>query len=1050
MTLRTPRRRISPRTKRRYRAIKDFFRRAIGNSSQADIQINSSIAVNVTDLKHQIVGIEKQLNEVSKHLICTECTSMTNDSSSTNNSVKTDTIVLKPETSNSRESKTKFLYKTTNDRKSDESEIIEKSESDRNDLKHVPSKKSKHNQKNIRDMKKSKRPEFNMDEPYPYLGKHKSKSTYERFSSAYSTNSYHSMIDPRCKRTLHEDYEDRRHSGHTGHSRHRPRERVECQRELPHTERKEISAKRPVRNEDKYTRRRKEKSSKETCELDPDFINNIIKRQYRPVKIFGRRESDLSQFSAPICRDQEYKVRENIMEGSDLCSCCYADRKPRFVPYNNVSDMRSICDTRLYSSNRNNRQKTHRRHTNIYNDSSMYDVIPVRERSSPKSRKKFIDDMISPSYYKEVPPSPRTLRPRLNLRAQQYNNMDFEEDYDYRSRKYSPRHQNNMDSYSNKSSNSMVHKSVCNFKGNKQDTVQQIMGITSCRDSLPSPIFNNEAGNVNQTQAANTSINKSQDIESNTDKTDKALCEIKDILQNFLLEIKKDSISQMVKENRGNGQENQSTQMKQNNVKIKSSTEEPSHSDLNNCSMGPFSIPPSPYLPPPYINPCCFPIFPTYPVNCMQNSYVVPSPSFTCATCNNKVEESLNVNKENVAKAKTKTTNNTETDKLIKEIYNLVTQSPPTTRKRDDKSIASHKAVSDKKAVVTRSVGDSIRITRHDANVGTPKLKYYSKSCEAIGSPLEEEHTARTTASYSDTVLDKFSLDATAADTTSTETEVSTDRSTEKKDQSGEGNRLSKVLRSFGLLKKKKKDVIEEEDEDESESESSTEVEIKKKRKKPVFPQEVFNYAVHGQEFFHLPPIPPHLHPEYLAHQQNLLHHHFSPYSRYPAPLIQPTAPPCPCASPHPEYSPPYKPPEVPLCLKEIEVRSAGTQSDRKLPFFGKFGKKKPPDIQMLMQRNSMPPPRNCSTQTAQNKPGFWQKLNTPKPMTESDPRMFSFKKQKELASGDKKLKNAMLKKLFHKKNPFSPNNLIVKTLMGRDPSSFGEPPVMYRPRMFL
>ncbi|XP_053625649.1 uncharacterized protein LOC128683754 [Plodia interpunctella] len=1080
MTLRTPRRRISPRTKRRYRAIKDFLRRAIGSSSQPDIKINSSIAVNVTNLKHQIVGIERQLNEVSKHFLCTDCVDSNESTSSIGRerSIAARTVTLKADTSterNSRESKTKFLFQKLNDRKvSDESDLVEHSESDRNYLKHVEScRKTKTSPKIDTKSKESKhrqRPE--MEESQLYYGKQKSKSTYGRFSSSFST-SYHSLIDPRYERTLRADYDAHHHTARneSGYHRHRTHERAAHQhsKHIPYIESKEVSAKRIVRNEDKRERRRKDKTSRERRELDPDFIDNIIQRQYRPVTMFGRRESNVSQFSAPICRDQEFKSPENILLGSDLCSCCYTDRKHRTAKYNDVSDMRSICDTRLYSSKKNIRHKTCRRQSNYnYNDTSMYDVVPVREKYSPKMQRKIIEDLMCYSNHKEVPPSPRTLRPRLNLKAQNFSNMDMDEVEYYNSRRHTrnrndrPRHYS--DCCSNKSSSLRNLDYPYNMETNKREINQQIMGTTSYRESIQSPQLNNEATNTNQAQAINTTINKLQDIESTTDKTDKALCEIKDILQHFLQEIKKESVSL---DSSSKSEPVPSAEIKQNTVKANTTFDDPSsQSDTNNCSLGPLPLP-QPFLSPHYLNPCCYPVFPTYPINCMQNSFVVPSPSCTCA-CTNKPEKPLTTDKDTSPNTNIKKiNNNTETDKLIKEIYNLVTQSPRTARKKDDKNISSRKEKP--KPVVTRSVGDSIKLTRHDVKVGTPKLKLYSKSCEAIGSPLDEEHTARTTASYSDTVIGKLSLEATAAESTSTETEISTvlTTSTEKKDH----GRISKVLHSFGLIKKKKKDVIEEEDEDESESESSTEVEIRKKRRGPEFPQEIINYAMHGQEFFHLPPIPPpHLHHEYLAHQPNLLHHHYSAYPGYPSSLIQPTAPPCPCVSPHGEpqyhhhskshhnphynhqqnyYNPQNRQPEVPLCLKEIEVKSTATQSDRKLPFFGKFGRRSQ-EMAPLIHHHPMPPPKTISTQTKQNKPSFWQKLNTPKPMTESDPRMFSFRKQKELLAGDAKLKNAMLKKLFHKRNPFSPNNLIVKTLMGRDPSSFGDAPVMQRPKMFL
>lgn len=173
----------------------------------------------------------------------------------------------------------------------------------------------------------------------------------------------------------------------------------------------------------------------------------------------------------------------------------------------------------------------------------------------------------------------------------------------------------------------------------------------------------------------------------------------------------------------------------------------------------------------------------------------------------------------------------------------------------------------------------------------------------------------------------------------------------------------------------------------------------------------------------------------------------------------RPTAPPL-----HTAYDTPYKPmqqPQGPVCLKEIEVKSTATQSERKMSIFRKIKKKiqAPVDTSVEYQNT-------CSTQTqaTQSKPPQrpmmkplinWKKLQA-KAMAEhgklnTDPMKFSWQTEKELADGDLKIRNAMLKKLFYKRNPFSPRNLIVKTLLGKDKSSYGEPNARnLRPRMFL
>lgn len=311
-------------------------------------------------------------------------------------------------------------------------------------------------------------------------------------------------------------------------------------------------------------------------------------------------------------------------------------------------------------------------------------------------------------------------------------------------------------------------------------------------------------------------------------------------------------------------------------------------------------------------------------------------------------------------------------------------------------------------------------------------------------------------------------------------------------------SRFAKVLQSIGLLKKKKKDIIEEI----SESESSVEVEVKPKT---PFRQEITNYTMHGQEYFNRPPVPPYARPErpygygpplgpppgydpraYYANQtsphndaypRHSIHRDTIPEqgpSRFHHEHRHPDRHGYPSAPPYPNYDPhcSHQQPQVPLCLKEIEVKSTGTQSDRKMSFLQKLAKK-----QTVSATARSDPIKNNSTQTPQNnnnrekpeKPGLftgWKNqqakgdanINNGKFIfknpkgddANTNPLKFSFKTQKQLAEGDVKMRNAMLKKLFYKRNPFSPRNLIVRTLMGKDQSSYGEPQVSFRPRMFF
>lgn len=249
---------------------------------------------------------------------------------------------------------------------------------------------------------------------------------------------------------------------------------------------------------------------------------------------------------------------------------------------------------------------------------------------------------------------------------------------------------------------------------------------------------------------------------------------------------------------------------------------------------------------------------------------------------------------------------------------------------------------------------------------------------------------------------------------------------------------------------------------------------------------------MHGQEYFRPPPIPnnyrpneyqPDYHPPYNPGVQEYQYpppppppiHDIYSYSPRTRQRFQEHATAPPYHSKQRPSAPPYQStyensysqmpqPQVPLCLKEIEVKSIGTQSERKMSIFRKIKKKIQPPISPVGGGDDYDQ-RNCSTQTQTartpvtkpvlRKPLFnWKNLQA-KAMEQAkngnnDPLKFSLKAQKDLAEGDLKLRNVMLKKMFYKRNPFSPRNLIVRTLLGKDKSSYGEPQTVFRPRMFF
>ncbi|XP_075992890.1 uncharacterized protein LOC142987836 [Anticarsia gemmatalis] len=1102
-------------------------RDCIGSPSQQDIQINSSIAVNVTDLKRKINGLEQQLDEVSKHcqeIPCLEDCSKRDLESFYQSDLKHEIDTIKEQTEASSELKsngieTQLLYKSSecNYKKSEESGYSRRSH---NDSKRESRELIEEHDGHAPKVKSKKSKMQKIASTGSKLYKHKAKSVYDNFASVYSTSSFHSLANPSISYGNKSYYhKERKHvkPEYTGESHHHRKEK-----RYKESSKKDTDDHFKGPYEGKPSKHRKPKKS--IRDVDPDFIADIIRKQYKPVKMFGRKGSNMSQFSVPVCRDQEFSIQENILEDAELCSCIYGhtlnsgQNHTRLSHRDEMNAMRSICDTRLYSCKKPLRHKDRRMPVDTYSNSDMYDLVPVKERSSPKTRRKFVEDnMIPYQSYREVPPSPRTLRPKLNLKAQYYNELEDYIAHRQHLKRRLPnrqkRYHDRMERFESDIASEVIPeidviplrkppKPIKPQVEHKQ-VQEQSHQDTGTMSSLQYPLFLNEQTSV----TADTTLNKTQETETTTvDKTDKALCEIKDILQTFLHEIKKEAVasqsdksdvSSKTSENEGNAL--QEAHGKLNNMM-------PNNTSYSNYNAGQCGV--APYMQPQFTNPCCYPVLPVCPCPMsVPNGYLVPNPSIPCTNCTNAPKECIS----NYCNKNTETPCPTETDELIKEIYKYVAQGPPRRHISNDHKERKHDDTSmlDSKLLTSRSVGGSYRQFQNDANVGTAPLKCFSKSCEAIGSRLvSDAYYSVTNASYSDTVLEKLSLEATTQSTSGTEMYDSSDQ------DKGKGNRFSKVLRSFGLFKKKKKDVIEEL----SETESVVDEEVKQN---PPFRQEVTNYMMHGQDFYHAPPVdrlyqrPPDYPPQSLDYHGKPHDVHPRMHEYEPGPRDYPPRP----YEYQPDYHPPYNPnardymvspqqdpygqrlqqrlhghpnspyaprhrPSAPpfnssydtssysqmqphLCLKEIEVKSTGTQSERKMSIFRKFKKRMQQPVLMSAMGTEDDYQRTFSTQTPRpievpakpqinkTKPFFnWKNLQS-KAMTGmqgigSDPMSYSLKTQKELAEGDMKLRNAMLKKLFYKRNPFSPRNLVVRTLLGKDKSSFGEPPTMFRPRMFI
>ncbi|KAI8435401.1 hypothetical protein MSG28_003718 [Choristoneura fumiferana] len=1092
MPLRTPRRRISPRTVRRYRAIRNFFRKTLGSvASQPDININSSIAVNVTHLKHKIVGIEHQLDEVSKH--CRELASIDNISRiTTENSIPTEDnrastaqIERAPSTRDSVDNEARLLYKTPGSQ-------FEKLDNDT-----LP---KLHNECSERDRrsgdsmnfevyqtqvskgrtKKNKR-DIHYDNDYgegsPNLRKNRIQPELKA-SQAFYTSSSHSDDTPRTEHPITpSDYpirgrkESWLEDQFPGRSPTRDRDEELGARHKDRTPRNKSKSP-PRARESKHGKSKRHKS---VCpELDQDYIADIIKRQYKPMTMFGRRESEFSQMSTPVCRDQDtYGVPENVVDGHEPCSCC--ERGPARCRHgcHEVSDLHSLCDARAYSSRRRARSMHRRHYVDPYNDSSLYDIVPVKERSSPKSRRKFVEDMTHYEHYREVPPSPKSQRPRLNLRAQKFNNYEDFTGHKTR-RKRSPYQQRRRcdEDYSDDSSDETVLNEI-NAIYPKLPNHTKNAQIQEDMEKMSNCHYGTHASKMNAN--LNDALKKTQEIDLSNDKTDKALCEIKDILQSFLQEIKKDTAGfhcDKVSDVDDKANEKPQEECQQDAAKVTTSVIPGStHNGFNNAGAGQCGMP---YVPS-FTNPCCYPLMPVCPVNCVQSGFVMPSTSYTCQNCTSQKEPNCACGKENNTFEDDASKKQSETENLIREIYKYVAQIPSAKKESSGTSKAYSPRENPQVVLASRNAGKTSNASKLDANVGTPPLKCYSKSCEALGPRLSDNYYSRTNASFSDTILEKMSVEITSR--SKTPSEAGEPPVEEKK----KASRFANVMRSFGLLKKRKKnkEVITEL----SESEKTIEVDVLPRHAGPPFRQEVSNYMMYGQEYYQQPPIPPfgpQRHPR--AHSPRY-DYRYPPYDPRRAAFSnagmndmydtyrerQHESPPY-YPGMHPQASaPPYTSsyetpcshnlqPQIPLCLKEIEVRSTGTQSERKMPFFKKFSQKKKQSATFLMQEEQN---NVAAAQATQNKPKMfsWKQLQAKASKTAYDlePIEYSLKTQKKLAEGDIKLRDALLAKLLKRKNPFSRKNMLMRTLMaGKESAGWNGPGVLQKtgairsPKMFM
>lgn len=519
--------------------------------------------------------------------------------------------------------------------------------------------------------------------------------------------------------------------------------------------------------------RPKEKSKANLAEnaLDRDFIDDLIRRQYSPVRMFGRKSSEISQFTEPVCRDRIPPQRKNNnlrMQGDPDISSYYQEiqNRPQHVQNNGLNNKRSVCDARLYGNNRRSRSKRPK-NFDAY-DSKYYDIIPVKEKASPKSRRKFAEDNLFAQnrnsyydnrfeqdrglYYVEVPPSPRSNRPRLNLTANYYDQYD----------------DNLMRIPPVKKARSPVRvrkrfvpvETDPTSDTQDQEVINQVRArpvyskqcVQEDLEEPPHEMYHRYSDVQDNFNINDTLFNKSQEACA-SDKTDKALCEIKDLLQNFLTEIKNTAISK-----------SDHCNLKNESIQACEQMLPPTAAGFQNFNPMQGNVSsqiPGPFLPP--ISNPCYPLLPMCPIN-MQPGYVMPTPSFTCTACMNNCTHCPT----HKTSGNTPSKENNEIDDLIKEIHKLVANKDQKSEFRSN--MEDFNARTNGLNGFSQSAGGSFQVQQQDAQVGTNKMRCYSKSCEAIGSKMVVEGYPST--SYSDTVLERLSLNP-SIDTITSETKTS-------------------------------------------------------------------------------------------------------------------------------------------------------------------------------------------------------------------------------------------------------------------------------------
>lgn len=116
-------------------------------------------------------------------------------------------------------------------------------------------------------------------------------------------------------------------------------------------------------------------------DMNESYVSNMVRRQYEHYPM-GAEISDTSEFSTPVCRDAPYGHSPKHYE-SDMCSCCHGpfhdvDDSMRLPPHGLIWDTTPIHGIRQYAQQIP--------HNNVFYDSSLYDVVPVKETPMKQKR----------------------------------------------------------------------------------------------------------------------------------------------------------------------------------------------------------------------------------------------------------------------------------------------------------------------------------------------------------------------------------------------------------------------------------------------------------------------------------------------------------------------------------------------------------------------------------------------------------------------------------------------------------------------------------------